>query len=192
MTDETQKQIGDRLRKIRKSKGLTINYVAKETGFTSSFISQLERGLTKASVAALQKITKSLGVTLSVFFQEDTLTEVTSPEETVKVVRKQNRRKLTYPDSKSTDYLLAETNGSLEVINSKVEPNGGSGELFSHEPAEECILVLNGQLDVTVGENEYTLYQGDTITFPSRIPHGWKNNGSVTAELIWIVTPPNY
>ncbi|MFC7394141.1 helix-turn-helix domain-containing protein [Scopulibacillus cellulosilyticus] len=189
--DKNQKKIGEQIRKIRESKGITINYIAKKTGFTSSFISQFERGLTKASIASLQKITNILDVRLSELFDQDTEDSSLNELNPV-IIRKSNRRKLAYPDEKAVDQLLTGSGGKLEVTYSKVEPNGGSGELYSHDIAEECIIVLKGQMEITVGENKYTLDEGDTITFSSRIPHGWKNIGTEALELIWIVTPPTY
>lgn len=188
-----QLDVGQKLRQIREEKKLTINHIAKETGFTSSFISQLERGLTKASVSSLQKIASSLDTNLSDLFEEENQPLPPSKLHDPVIVKKSDRRKLVYPDDQSVDYLLTGLEGQFEVIYSEIEPGGSSGgELISHNSVEECITVLNGDMEITIGEDHYILHKSDTITFSSHIPHGWKNIGSETLKLIWVVTPPTY
>lgn len=188
-----QLDVGQRLRQIREDKQLTINQIAKETGFTSSFISQLERGLTKASVSSLQKIASSLDTNLSDLFDQETKNIPPSKLHEPVIVKKSERRKLVYPDDQSVDYLLTGLEGQFEVMYSEIEPGGSSGsELISHNSVEECITVLHGDMEITIGDDKYILNKEDTITFSSHIPHGWKNIGSETLKLIWVVTPPTY
>jgi|SRR5690625_3621541 len=186
--------LGKYLRKVRESKKITINEIAKKTGFTPSFISQFERGLTKASISSLQKIVQALNMSLSELFIHTNSTTKNEAKHSDKpnLVRKENRSKLSYPDNKSFDYLLTGIHGQFEMILSEIEPGGGSGELVSHNDSEEGITVLQGMMEITIGSKKYTLYQGDTITFPSHIPHGWKNIGDELLKLIWIVSPPTY
>lgn len=185
-------EIGKKIREIRELKQLTINQVAKEAGFTPSFISQFERGLTKASVSSLQKIVSSLDIDLSTLFDSDVGDAQSTYINEPTIIRKNKRKMLDYPDGKSVDYLLTNLSGQFEVIYSKVEPGGFSGELISHNSVEECIIVLNGQLAMTIDDNRYILNKGDTITFSSLTPHGWENIGSDTLEMIWVVSPPSY
>lgn len=190
--NNSHSEIGAKIRKIREEKKLTINQVAKETGFTASFISQFERGLTKASIASLRKIATCLGINLSTLFEDVDDKKESSQENEIIIVRKEKRKTLTYPDGKSKDYLLTNTTGTFEVIYSKIEPGGVSGELISHGSIEECITILKGKLLLTIGDEEYILNDGDTITFPSHIPHGWENIGDEVVEVIWVVAPPSY
>lgn len=183
-------QLGQKIRDIRKGKKMTINEVAKQTGFTPSFISQLERGLTKASVSSLQKITRALDITLSSLF--NSADEIQTTNQSTNLIRKKERSKLVFPDEKSTDYLLTGIDGRFEVILTEMEPGGESGELISHDEGEEAITVLEGTVEVTVGNEQYILEEGDTITFASQVPHGWSNVGDSKLKLIWVVSPPTY
>lgn len=190
--ENDQETIGYKIRKIRESNQMTINQLATETGFTPSFISQFERGLTKASVASLQKIATVLSINLSTLFEQEHEKKLSSKLKEPVIIRKSNRRKLVYPDDKSVDYLLTGLHGQFEVIYSEIDPNGSSGELFSHNSIEECITVLQGQMEISIGDDYHILLGGDTITFSSRTPHGWKNSGSEVLKLLWVVTPPTY
>lgn len=191
--ENSQLQIGDKIREIRKAKKITINEVAKKTGYTSSFISQLERGRTTASIGSLQKITHSLGLNLSTLFEKENENNPNSNGEYPVIIRKSERKKLHYPEPvNAVDYLLTGLGGHLQIILGEIKPGGSSGELYSHDSEEECIIVLQGKVEVTIGEESYILHENETITFSSRIPHGWKNIGTDVLKLLWVITPPSF
>lgn len=184
--------IGEKIRQIRNDKGFTINDIAKKTGFTSSFISQFERNLSQGSVSSIQKIANALDINVSTLFQgEETSSDTNSPL-TASITRKDHRPKMTYPDGRMTDYLLTGKNEHMEVIYSVVEPGAGSGHHYSHDSEEECIIILKGQMEVSVDKSTYILNEGDTINFSSKLPHAWRNLGDEQLEVIWIITPPSF
>ncbi len=179
--------LGSRLRRNRRERNLTIRDVARRSGLTESFVSQVERARVNPSVASLQSIAQALGTPLGRLFDE-------SEPPTGRVVRRAQRAKLSYPGLKATDYLLSpDLSGRLEVIWAEAGPGGGSGEdLYQHEGEEECVVVIKGRMEIWVGHERYLLAPGDAITFSSRIPHRWKNTGRGTLEAIWAITPPSY
>jgi uncharacterized cupin superfamily protein len=83
--------------------------------------------------------------------------------------------------------------GKLQVILSVIEPGGGTGdEPYAHESDEECVLVLEGTLDLWIGETLYHLEEGDSVIHSSRIPHSNRNNGDRPTKVLFILTPPSY
>ena len=84
--------LGNEIRQLRKVRGITLQQLALATGKSVGFLSQVERNITKPSVAALQDISESLSVHIGWFFPKD------SPgpaAERAFIVRQQNRRRLT-------------------------------------------------------------------------------------------------
>lgn len=190
--------IGNKLRTLRKAKGITINEVARQTQLTPSFISQFERDLTSASVYSIQKITGVLGMTLSDLFHGDEPVDelpdaphIQELERGPTLIRKTQRKKIVYSKG-NVDYLLTGLGGHLEVLFSEIEPGSGSGELYAHESEEECVVVLRGRLEIYVQDATFILGEGDSISFCSRLLHGWKNIGDTVVEAIWIITPPTF
>jgi mannose-6-phosphate isomerase-like protein (cupin superfamily) len=111
-----------------------------------------------------------------------------------RVVRRGERRQFVHPKRQWRDYLLTPNlTGKLQVILSIIEPGGGSGEEpYAHDSDEECVLVLRGRLEFSVGVDSYLLEEGDSIVFESRTPHRNRNPGPGQAEVLWITTPPSY
>lgn len=178
--------LGTHVRKARKRRGLTIQQVAELSGMSISFISQLERDLLSPSVNSLQKISRALGIQIGGFFE--------SQGTGGRVVRANERPRLIYPESTEEEYLLTPIKSEkLQVLYYRLKPGASSGELpYSHDSDEECGIVLKGTLEVQVANEVYLLRDGDSITFPSRLPHTWRNTGKTICEAIWIVTPPGY
>ncbi len=64
------REIGRKIRELRKQKGLTLKHLANRTGLSVSLISQIELAKTSASVSTLYKIASALGVKMSYFFSD--------------------------------------------------------------------------------------------------------------------------
>lgn len=61
--------IGERIRQVRKSKGLTQEELAEKAGINASYMGTVERGDRNISIETLEKIMKGLDVTPTDFFQ---------------------------------------------------------------------------------------------------------------------------
>ena len=182
--------LGAIIRKTRVEKGLKIVEVAEETGLTSSTISQVERELMSPSIDTLKKIGNVLGVPISYFFEEVETDKPRIHLEKSPVVHKE-QRKILRPNNGVTFYLLnPDMSGPIEFIYNVYQPGASTGdELYSHE-GSECGLILQGELEVQIGNKKYLLKEGDSITFNSGEPHKKKNVGDIDCICVWANTPP--
>ena len=182
----TQLELGVRIRALRQARGLTLRDVSQQAGVTESFLSQVERDVTSPSIATLQRIAHALDLSIAQLFAEE--------PETGRVVRREARRTVAFPDLKSVDeFLTSNMAGRLQVILSTIEPGGGTGaEPYTHDSDEEVVVVLAGVLDLWIADERYVLREGDAITFPSRLPHWNMNHGDVPVKVLFCLTPPSY
>jgi len=111
-----------------------------------------------------------------------------------RLVRRGERRRIAYAGLGAVDeFLTVGRAGRLQVILSTIEPGGGTGpESYSHDSDEECLVVLEGRLDLWVGDDHVELGEGDAITYPSRVPHRNMNPGPAPARVLFCMTPPSY
>lgn len=58
-----------------------------------------------------------------------------------------------------------------------------------HEKVEEVYHVVRGRGRMTVGNNSYTIKQGDTFLVPLFQWHSTENTGNGTLELYWTLIP---
>lgn len=182
----TELHLGARIRGLRQARRMTLRDVAERAGVTESFLSQVERDVTSPSIATVQRIARSLDLSIAQLFAEE--------PETGRVVRREARRRVDYPGLKAVDeFLTTNLAGRLQVILSTIQPGGGTGaEPYTHDADEEVVVVLAGVLDLWVGDEHYVLRDGDAITFSSRIPHWNANHGDEPVTVLFCVTPPSF
>src|SRR6202795_4591454 len=70
-----QVDVGERLRAIRRLRRCTLRTVSERSGLSESFLSQVERGRSSASIASLRRIAEALGISIADLFQPGGLTE---------------------------------------------------------------------------------------------------------------------
>lgn len=185
-SDADSHEVSQLLRAVREERGLSLSQLSRMCGLTRSFLSQVENNQASPSVASLQKIVSALDMTLGDLFHPSS--------EPNPVVRREERRRIHYPSLDLDDELLVPSmRGKLQVMYSRIEPHGGSGdEPYVHDADEECVIILKGALEMNVDGIEYYLREGDTVTFSSRLAHSWRNPLDETTECIWIITPPGF
>ena len=179
-------EIGDRLRAIRVLRRLTLRDVAAAAGVSESFVSQLERGRSSASVATLQRLAAALGIEISDLFDE---THPAQPQ----VLRREARHALEWGHLGRKALLTPKPFHSLEVVTAEFEPGGSTGdEPYTHGDSEELLLVLAGRVHVQLGSELLDLSTGDSVNYRSSTPHRVSNPGDETAEVLFVISPPSY
>ena len=68
MTMEIKEKVGKRLRELRKAKGLSQEKFSYECNLDRTYIASIEQGKRNVSIVNIEKITKTLNISLSVFF----------------------------------------------------------------------------------------------------------------------------
>ena len=133
------------------------------------------------------KIISALGTNTSIFFQDE-------KERTVSVVRKNERQRII--DRKNNVYIESITTGisnsNLKAIIAYPPPGTiNIPEGYQHR-GEELIYVIKGSIKITVGCNSYILHEGDSIHFRGELRHTIQNISNSEAELLSVISPPNY
>ena len=175
--------IGKRLHKRRTELQLTLRELAAKTDLTSSFLSQLERGLANPSLKTLQKLTTVLDVPLLYFMEEKSYQ---SP-----VVKADSRSKIDLDDSRvSYELLVPDLTGSIEVLLGTISTDCENIVRKLPVETEEVLYVLEGQLLVGVNNEEYVLSPGDSIRVNGSELEKLCNASDEKTRWISIITPP--
>jgi transcriptional regulator with XRE-family HTH domain len=175
--------LGDRVRERRQELGLNLRDLAKRTGLSASFLSQVERGVTSPSIDSLRKISDALEVPVFRFLLE--------PDVKCPVVRRGERIRLTWPGSQATVQLLTPNlNRKMEALLTEREPGDQTPIVNFGRHTEEFIYVLQGQLEVALGEEVHLLGPGDTVYFEGVMLRNLQPRGDMTVRFISVITPP--
>jgi transcriptional regulator with XRE-family HTH domain len=177
-------QVGHRIRQLRTTKGISGRELASRAGVTAAYISRLENAKVSPTVATLSRIAHAMDATISNLFAGE--------QQMGPIVRSGERRPI---HSRGVDdyRITPGWTSRLEVLESIVQPGHGSGpNLHTHSGDEECVLVLEGELTIWLGEEEHQLGPGDSATFLCRWPHRWLNPHDHPSRVLWIITPAVY
>lgn len=181
-----EKQIADKIKLIRKSKGMTLAQLGEITRLSKGLLSRIENNQVSPPIATLSKISQGLEVPIGIFF-ENTDTD----QSRFAVTHKDNRRQVTRAGRKMgfTYYSLTQLK-ARHVINPfivkypviKKEP-----DFFYDHPGEEFFMVLKGEVQFIYGKEKIHLKEGDTIHFDPTVPHRGQNIGDDESECLVIV-----
>jgi transcriptional regulator with XRE-family HTH domain len=182
----TEVDVGERLREIRRQRRATLKTVAERSGLSESFLSQVERGRSNASIASLRRIADALGVSVADLF------EPAGPPRP-RVLRRDDRPALNFGVLGRKLLLTPKPLQNLEVFVGELDPGGSTGtKPYTHGDSEELCVVLSGTVELELGGEIHELDEGDSIDYRSSTPHRISNVGDDVAEVMWIISPPSY
>ncbi len=180
-------RIGERIRMIREDKGIELEELSKMTGISPSVLLQVENHMESPSLGMLLKLSRALEVPLSAFFGEESGGDFT-------IVRKDERKQVArYGSSDGSFYgYTYESLGygfsdrHMEPFIVTIEPSASKESPSVHE-GEEFIYVLEGEMEVILGEFRDILYPGDSIYYRASIPHLVKAHGDAPLKILAVL-----
>jgi transcriptional regulator with XRE-family HTH domain len=178
--------LGKRFRDLRRQKRLTLARMAKMTRRSISLLSQIETGKVNPSFSSMQSIADALDVPLSQLILQDE----SAVENGHGLMKSRDRKVLTTRGRVEHQLLSRSLSPSFEFVINVLPPGSSTGkDLYAHEGLE-CGLLLEGELEVQVGEKKYSLKPGDSITLNSSTPHRLANCGTKKATAVWVNSIP--
>jgi transcriptional regulator with XRE-family HTH domain len=165
-------RVGERIRELREKKGCSLKDLADLTGFSTALLSQMENHLVSPSLGTMIKLANALGVKVGDFLGE-------SQGEPFTIVRKDERKNISRFASKEgvkygyfyESLGYEKKNRHMEPFIVTLEPATVKTAKTSVHEGEEFIFVLEGEMEVILGNHTDILYPGDSIYYDSTIPH---------------------
>jgi transcriptional regulator with XRE-family HTH domain len=162
----TGSDLGGRVRSLRQRRGLTLKALGRLAGLSHPFLSQVERGLARPSVASVERIADALGVPVAHLWAPP------RPRD-VRLLRR---------DPHATG--LRELLGTAPSVH---EWSGGSrrwsDELEEHA-GDVLVYVARGALDLELDGTVHELEEGDAVAFDGAMPHRLRRRGSPSTRAL--------
>jgi len=190
-------QIGQEIRTLRRLRGMTMKDLAERTGKTIGFISQVERGLSRPSLATLQDLAEALGVPLAWLFRAGDDEDDAESAERRYVLRRERRRPRAPTSHGTTEYLgmddFLATPASFRHMGlgiTRFRVGGGTGRGEEKVEFGFIGLVREGEVALRIDGETIELAQGDAFYVPARTPYRVVNRGAGEAEFVWVAALP--
>lgn len=208
--------LGSQLKAIRLKTGMSLRELARQIDVSPSFISQIENGKSQPSVSTLYALAKLLNVSVDELFEDKHLVSVGAavlPQtEAVSVDRGDlshpstawqpseysNRISIVHPSHRPRIGMAAGVNWErlaatperavnfMKIVYAPGAASTGDGEMVNHE-GYEYGYVIEGELEVTIGDEVFKLHAGESLGFDSSIPHIFRNTGRTDMHGVWFV-----
>ena len=179
-------RLAQRLRALRKARGLTLDELAQQAGVTKSVISKIENFRVSPSLQSIAGIAKALGVPLAELFKD------LEERPALVVVRREERLEVDRdPESPIRYFALAHKRSGkvMEPFLLEVPPRKEPRARKAHE-GEEFLMVLEGVIDYEHGEETVRLEAGDCVYDEGAVAHTLSNPGQETARVLCIYAMP--
>jgi transcriptional regulator with XRE-family HTH domain len=181
--------IGDKIKKLRLAKKLTLQAVARETGFSPALISQIENNNVSPPIATLSKIAKFFDVKIGMFFTED------EEECRFEIVRANERKTIQRVISRAgTSQGYSYESLSYRKQNKKMEPflltvteKVREENTYSHD-GEEFLFIMKGTAELLLEDRREVLYEGDCVYFDSNLKHRLLSKDGMEVKVLTVVT----
>jgi len=198
-TDSYPVEIGPRLRAERERRSMSLRELGKRVSLSPSLISQIETGKARPSVGSLYALTSALGLSIDRLFtgpsdlargnhaDPDGTRESADHQVPPLVVRATNRKAIDLDSGVRWERLTAASHPDVDFLHVVYAPGGASAATMTRHGGREFGIVISGTLTVTVNFDDYVLWPGDSIAFPSTTPHRLWNAGDEPVQAIWLV-----
>ena len=195
-------RLGERIRAERTARGLSLRELARRLEVSPSLVSQIETGKIQPSVRTLYAIVSELGVSMDEVFGQGEPERPTAPSEIADrvetlfsggsegpVQRAGSRRVIDLEAGVSWERLTTRNERDVEFLFTVYPPGGESApaDALVRHTGREFGIVLEGQLGITIGFEDYRLGPGDSVFFDSAVPHRLYNVGEETVRAVWVV-----
>jgi transcriptional regulator with XRE-family HTH domain len=181
-----EKRIGERIKRLRLKKSMGLVELGKHAGLSPSFLSQLETGRVVPTLRNLARIAMVFSKDLSYFFESE-------PQSIFRIHRQKERVRLPQTGVEPPTYFFESLgymvpDRHMDPYFAEFLPLTVDMEPKAHMHAGfEFLYLLEGELELRHGGQEYTLAEGDAAYFDAGAAHSYRCGGKKPAQAI-IVT----
>jgi transcriptional regulator with XRE-family HTH domain len=180
--------IGSRLQSVRNKKNLSQRELAKRVGVTNSTISLIEQNKVSPSISSLKKVLDGIPISLADFFTLD----ATNLQSDSPFYRKED---LIDVGNGEIHYFLIGQNKpqrQMCILREVMPPGTDTGKTMLQHEGEEGGVIIQGEIELTVGDQTRLLGPGDAYYFESKTPHRFRNTSKQEAILFSANTPATF
>ncbi|MBU1209582.1 MAG: XRE family transcriptional regulator [Proteobacteria bacterium] len=183
---QKKENLGDRIRKAREMRGLTLKDMSSRTGISVETLKRVESNETIPPLGELIKLGKAVEMKMGYFISPGV-------EKSMTVVRSDNRPAISrFGKARSEQYGYFYESLAPEKANRFMEPflitmvPSEVKELSSHD-GQEFIFVLEGEMKAQVGDHMEILQAGDAVYYDSNCPHLVKCGGNKPTKILAVL-----
>jgi transcriptional regulator with XRE-family HTH domain len=175
--------VGQNLRRLRAEHELSLRALADASELNINTLSLIENGKISPSVSTLQKLALALSVPVAAFF------EVGAKKKNIIYQKTGQRPRAIFAHGTLEDLGTELAGRWAEPFVVTLEAGADSGETPILHTGLEFVYCLEGSIVYIIELQQYVLDPGDSLLFEARLPHRWKNAGTMPARSLLVLCP---
>ena len=179
---QIDKNIAFNLKRIRKSKNMSLDMLAERTGVSKSMLGQIERGESNPTVSTIGKIVEGLKVPFEqLIYNRKEIMVVPSPEEAPVCKAKEGEYRI---------YVMLpyDAGRNFEIYQGELTRNARMESESHGEQTWEYLTVVSGEVELILEDSSFLVKTGGSLYFACDRTHVYHNVGETTAVLNMIIT----
>jgi len=192
MAEIQEMRVGEKVKKLREEKGMSLAELAERSGFSSALLSQVENHMISPPLGTLIKLARAMDVAIGHFFEDksDAPFVIVRSEERAHISRVASKNGVKFGYSYES-LAQGKKNRYMEPFIVTLEPaTKKDRNAYSHE-GEEFIFVLEGDMEVTLEDHTDVLKPGDCIYFDSKLRHRVECAGDGETRILAVIHAPH-
>lgn len=176
--DYLSHNISVNLKRIRKSKGMSLDVVSEQTGVSKSMLAQIEKGNANPSIGVLGKIVSGLRLEFNDLIGTPPLDScLVTVTDTIPIKEMEGQYKV-------WTCFPYEDNQVVEIYRIDIEPNGIYTSGSHGEKTREYISVMEGEVLIELENGAHRIAKGDVFRFESDRFHKYSNQSDKKASFM--------
>lgn len=178
---QLDKNIALNLKRIRKSKNMSLDMLAERTGVSKSMLGQIERGESNPTVSTIGKIVEGLKVPFEqLIYDRKEIMVMPSPEEAPIFREKEGQYRI---------YVMLpfDAGRNFEIYQGELARNAQMESDSHGEQTWEYLTVVSGEIELMLDERSFRVKEGSSLYFACDRRHIYRNYGEEKAVLNMII-----
>jgi len=187
--EDREVKVGEKIQELREDMAMSLEELARRSGLSPAMLSQIENHMVSPPLGTLIKIARGLGMDAGAFFRSD------SEGQPFSLVRHNERKRISRVASKEGvnygyeyESLGYDFQGRrMEPFYITLKPSPFEDKGLSTHDGEEFIYVLEGKMDLVLGDHHDVLEPGDSIYYKSTLPHRVGAHGDNEVKILAVL-----
>lgn len=180
--------IGEKLKRLRKSRDLTLDDISRKSGVGKATLSRIENDITAGTLKTHMRICEVLNINL-----RDLYEGIDIPQDDISTVRQGNlgETEIFSYDEKTKSILLTKHVQKKNMLPQLLilEPTGKTHLEQNMNGTEKFVFCIDGEVSIFIEDKEYGLKKGTSLYFKSHLPHHLSNGGKKIARCLVVTSP---
>ncbi len=184
--------VGKKIAGLREIRNISREELSERSGIATDVLSAIEEGSDPPALSALIRVARALGVRLGTFLDDATIDApvVTRNSQRKSGMNVSGRSAGANPHLAFFSLASGKAGRHFEPFVIDIDPSSGEDLTPSSHEGEEFLYVLQGEVEILYGRENYRLNAGDSIYYDSVIDHHVHAGGNGPAKILAVVYVP--